>query len=318
MSAPAPAELPAPAYSGWIAPLNAAAAILHAAQAVTVLALAVWLDNRSSSQHGVFADGRIPVYRVASLYAPGANSTVASVQAYGALDIRALIVTFFALSSLFQTLASAFFGGRSGRMRYLEYSISASVMVLAIAAEAGIRDAYTLAGQFVLTWVTMHLGLMADSVQLAYASPDVSVFEAWLWLAPHVAGWATCLTAYAPILDVFLLNASPPAGYAGPPDFVRVIVFLQFALFMVFGVVQLAQLVQRTLVVQQAAYAPLHYWNSIARGHSTSYAAFTQKTNTITQFSAIDDAAELAYIGLSLVAKTLLGWIVLSPLLTSV
>ena len=298
--------------AAWIAPLNGVAAALHGGQAIAVLSLAVWLDRRPAGAAGVFADGRIPLYRTATYYLP-ANGTVVTVpQAYGALDLRALIAAFFALSALFQGAAGLLNAGRAGRLRYLEYSVSASTMLLAIAAEAGIRDAYTLACQFVLTWVTMLLGLAAESVQLAYASPDV---YAWLWLVPHLAGWATCLAAYGPILDAFLLNASPPPPYAAPPAFVRVIVFLQFALFMVFGAVQLVALAQRTLIAARASYAPLHNWQSLARGHTASFADLAEATSTSAELARVDDAAELAYIGLSLTAKTLLGWIVLSPLL---
>ena len=302
---------------GWIAPLNGLAAALHAAQAIAVIALAAWMDRREGDGPLLFQGGRIPLYRAATLFNVSSSSatTTTDLRPYGALDVRALIAAFFGLSALAQGAAALLWRGRSGRARFLEYSVTAAVMVLAIAAEAGIRDAYTLAGQFVLVWATMLLGLAAESVQLAYAAPHAADADAWLWVAPHAVGWATCLTAYAPILDVFLLNATATAGYGQPPDFVRVLVFLQFALFMAFGVVQVVALTQRTLVARRAGYAPLHYWQSLARGRTASMAELEQAVNTDAQLALIDDAAELAYIALSLAAKTLLGWIVLSPLL---
>jgi hypothetical protein len=48
------------------------------------------------------------------------------------------------------------------RRRWLEYSVSASVMILAIGLTVGIRDETTLAGLFLLLWVTCIFGLLAE------------------------------------------------------------------------------------------------------------------------------------------------------------
>ena len=318
--------------------LHGVASILHAAQAVTVLALALWLDGRSpsasSTQTGkaeIFKGGRVQLYRAATRWLTSSTNSsfpptvYTELLPYGELDIRYLIFAFFALSAMSHTFTLALSNdGRAGKLRYIEYSVSASVMVLAIASEAGIRDAYTLAAQFTLTWVTMLLGIVSELVHEAYAH-DVP----WLWLAPHVTAWATCLVAYAPILDVFLLNSSTPSTppppsteYASPPDFVRVIVFLEFGMFMSFGFVQLYALSSKTANAAARGYQPpasasgegSDQWRGLIHPHHLNVTHDPVSGDD----EAIDDAAESAYIGLSLLAKTLLGWIVLSPLLASI
>ena len=49
-------------------------------------------------------------------------------------------------------------------LRFVEYSFSASVMIVAIALQVGIMDAWMLFALAALTWVTMILGLVAERV----------------------------------------------------------------------------------------------------------------------------------------------------------
>ena len=148
--------------------LNLVAAGLHAAQAMTVAGLTVWLDSkpRNASAPQLFDGGHIATYRTATIWHKDTSVPMSTLAVdAGTLDIRYLMIAFFALSALFQGAASLYWDGRSGLWRYVEYSFSASIMVLAIAGEAGIRDAYTLACMFLLTWITQVLGILADMVQ---------------------------------------------------------------------------------------------------------------------------------------------------------
>jgi hypothetical protein len=296
--------------------LNLAAALLHAAQAVTVIALTVWLDAKPKPPKPLLFDGgHFTLERTVRVW--NANDTITALSVpSGTVDVRVMMIAFFTLSALFQGAASAFMRGRSGALRYIEYSVSAAVMIMAIALEAGIRDVYTLQCMFVLTWVTMVLGIVAEDVQ----TPQTP----WLWLLPHGAGWVTCVSAYVPIMDSFLLSAGRSEKQA--PSFVRVLIFLEFVMFSCFGFVQAYALTAKAIVYdeegagadgsgggmesqrqQKQRLLPLTY----GQGDSELEAGGEES-----RVQAIEEHAEFVFIVLSLAAKTMLCWIILAPTLT--
>ena len=142
--------------------------------------------------------------------------------------------------------------------RLMEYSVSASLMTIAIAVEVGITDMYTLMCMFVLMSSCMWFGLIAETTHGHKGRP-------------HLAGWIAFVIAYVPILDAYFtsINNSP----VKPPDFVTAIVFAEFGIFTLFGVVQLLSLVYPNEQMKQ----------------------------------------EKRFITLSIVAKSLLAWVVLGP-----
>jgi hypothetical protein len=301
-------------WSPSIETLNLLAALFHGAQAIAALGITFWLNNRAlPPERALFDGGRVPVYRVVTLWPTNSTLTRTLVN-YSTLDLRALIVAFFVLSAVCQGAASLLRKGRSGAWRYVEYSVSAAVMILALAAEAGIGDLYTLVTMFVLTWITMLLGVGAEYVQTRETP--------WLWLAPHLAGWVTCIAAYAPIIDNFLLNCehSEPRS---PPGFVRVIVFLEFALFTSFGLAQAWGLTLKAWAYNDTPadaaplIAPNYYYvppQSYYPPTITNIDA-ARLTYTTVKKASLDDRIEVVFITLSFTAKTLLCWLILSPLL---
>lgn len=239
------------------------------------------------------------------------------------LSLPWLLASFFLLSFSFQLLAVEPVPGREhlyddmamesspavNWLRFAEYSVSASVMMLAISLVAGITDARVLACVFFLTWGCMVCGILAE-VLLRWSQLKGFEYATQAWalaMGAHLAGWvfvavpwAIVITQYGYLFslcelgrDCAAASSSAPGplaggggdGYCGegggqrvqPPDFVRAIVWAQFALFSCFGLVQLVQLLRpsRDLRIQ----------------------------------------AEWAYVTLSLVAKTLLAWLVASNLL---
>ena len=335
--------------------LNAAAALTHAIQAVVVLALSSWInsqDDVSDIEKGIFS-----LQKTVSIWhkkLPGQNistsqSVMTSKDYYieysnidaGVLDVRYIIVAFFTLSAFFQAVGGYILGGLWGRqLRYIEYSFSASIMILAIGVESGIRDIYILEMMFVLTWITMILGLLADhmteffmyvgSSQQVSFDPLTNTFGYWTWVIPHFAGWATCLAAYGPILDHFITSSSKSDVSA--PGFVNVIIFMQFGFFSCFGFVQLYYLINKTYILlggggqQQNAYGAngmdmqssvrLMYNND---GGGIVNGDFLKNNNVdIVNLISITENAERMYIVLSLSAKTILSWLILSPIITSI
>jgi hypothetical protein len=304
----------------WVEILNLFAVLLHGGQAIAVAAIYERLGEST-----MFNGGRLPLFRTswnATTHSDNndknTSSSLGDTEAYvlvqyGHLDIRACILVFFIFSALFQGAASWLSAGRSGIWRYVEYSMSASTMVLAIAAMAGLRDLYALVGVCALIWVTMVLGIVADWTSLLIGGT-------WAWVVPHLASWATCLTAYGCILDSFGFNASR----GSPPDFVRIIVYLQFGLFTCFGLVQTWALARRTYAMSSGL------GGGGGGGSAEEQALMIARRNDARrmmksrgEFDVDDDSddkdedgVEVVFIVLSLTAKTLLSWIVLSPLLS--
>ena len=231
--------------------LNSAAALLHAAQAIAVIVLTTSSSSSTTTTttttNSFFDAGRFALERTTRVFT--ANGTVAALTVpAGTLEVRGLMIGFFILSALFQSLASAFMGGRAGALRYIEYSLTAALMIMAISVEAGIRDVYTLECQFVLLWVTQLLGIASDYVHHPRAP--------WAWVFPHMAGWFTLVAAYAPIIDSFNLSRLHSAKQ--PPAFVSVLVIAEFVLFSCFGLVQAYGLAAKTRVYTTAYYQSEH------------------------------------------------------------
>ena len=327
----------------WVETLNLIAASLHGAQAITVIALIAWLDSRAApalKNMGPFNNGGhfaltcpIPVW--------DRNTTalrVATLDA-GSFDVRYAVVAFFTLSFVFQTTAAIFRSGRSGPiLRYLEYSVSASTLLCAISVEAGIRDAYTIQAQFMLVFATMILGIAAELAQTPSSPVYPSIFF-------HLAGWATCLSAYVPTMDVFIQSSR--LSELAPPDFVRALVFTEFALFVSFGFVQSYILAAKAYLLLTAQAngggnggmamnggglfldgsneylmptnnngGPTMSMMMMPVSSSSSYSSsspyfYYQRDG----LKGVDETAELIFIILSLGAKTILCWIVFTPIL---
>ena len=163
------------------------------------------------------------------------------------IDLGWIIIAFHLLSFIFQSLAATtdyvgpIFGYKYSDMihnnknplRFIEYSISASLMLIAIALINGVTDINLIVSIGVLTGCCQLCGLVVEYVD------DKST----KWLI-HGIGWIQFLWAYGIIGYAFFksVDASNQSGGITPPSFVYVIVFVLFALYSSFGFVQLAEL----------------------------------------------------------------------------
>lgn len=243
----------------------------------------------------------------------------------GNMDIRYIIFSFFLLSGLFQ-LIDGVMGAYSGEalltkpriLRFVEYSFSASIMILAIAVQVGITDIYVLCCMFALIFTTNILGFIAEIMcccfetlgQTKKIDSILPIPFAWLWTVPHFLGWITCLVAYAPLLDSYLQSTG--CSDRGPPGFVHVIVFLQFVLFSSFGFVQLYSLYYRTEVMLRSDGTPKVGWAQPRYAGLAANASMDYYPDSVV---TVAEQADFAYIMLSFIAKTLLSWLILSPVL---
>lgn len=138
---------------------------------------------------------------------------------------------FFLLSACFQTF-QVFFNKNNPLcniyLRYVEYSITASLMIVSIGIQVGIRDVQILFLLCALISTMSLLGYIADGVdQLTFHDP-------FRWY-PHFLSWMLCGNTFCILITSYVLNISENGS---PPWFVHVILFSMLLLFSSFGVVQ--------------------------------------------------------------------------------
>lgn len=157
-------------------------------------------------------------------------------------------------------------------LRWLEYAFSASTMAAVISATAGLNQVYHLTMVVTLVFTTMlfgHLSEIFNKPVYEYGKPatwqDTNVLNR---LLIHLFGYIPYAAAWVCIIHAFLYNAS--RGEQEVPAFVYTVVWTQFSVFTLFGLVQLVLLVLPS--------GPAYYW-----------------------------VGEAAYLVLSVVAKALLG-----------
>lgn len=164
------------------------------------------------------------------------------------LDLGALVVSFHVLSFLFQGVAAlsdpcdGFLGYKYSDMikegknplRFIEYSISASIMLMCIALLNGVTDINLIASIAVLTAACQLCGLVVEYIE------DIRL----QWLI-HLTGWLQFGCAYGIIVHAFVKASNAVEGIE-PPDFVYAIVLALFLLYSSFGIVQMTELFCKT------------------------------------------------------------------------
>ena len=181
-------------------------------------------------------------------------------------------------------------------LRFVEYSLSATIMLVCIALVSGIDEFYAILAVASLTFVTMVLGLIAellfdDQLVERLATRRIG------WIA-HLTGWVTMLSAYVGvILKQYFVSVSE--SDVGPPAWVTVAIFVVFGLYNIFGVTQFVQLWYKY---------PLHLFfkpdcmPKDSKNSKNSKKVCGMKLNVL---------VEMVYVANSLVTKTLLGWMII-------
>lgn len=243
------------------------------------------------------------------------------------LSLKWLIASFHFLSFFFETLVTIYPRVRVSYLdsvkvgangwRFIEYSASASVMLIAIALVSGIWDSYALIGIGFLTSITMVLGGVAEQLfsdeipkqeqrgrrsltTLTQKEFPLTLRARYLGWVCHFAGWLSMLSAYGIILrNFYFANAQAEVHEtAQAPWFVYVIVVAIFLLYNGFGAIQLVQLWAKTspgfYVQVKQLFTPDNV--KLDRG---------KVVNTV-----LNERIEMAYVVNSLVSKSLLGWLI--------
>ena len=150
-----------------------------------------------------------------------------SVTWYSAVFI-ALSAVDHAAVCLFRNTYHYYLARNQNPFRWIEYSLSASLMRVMIAQLSGVTDIHLLFMIFSATATTMLVGgLLHESVNAT--SRAVNETQNWL---PFSLAWVPQLSSWLVIFSYFLKAVSE----ADPPNFVWAIVFILFALDGVFAV----------------------------------------------------------------------------------
>ena len=163
------------------------------------------------------------------------------------IDLGWLIISFHILSFVFQSFAtitdytgpiynykySNMILQNKNPLRFVEYSISASLMLIAIALINGVTDINLI----------ISIGVLTSSCQLCGLAVEYIKDKKIKWLI-HLIGWLQFLWAYGIIIFAFYksVDASNESGGVTPPPFVYIIVSMLFVLYSSFGFVQLMEL----------------------------------------------------------------------------
>jgi len=171
--------------------------------------------------------------------------------------------------------------------RYVEYSISATLMLISVAVLCGVKDWSSLIGVAVCCSACMIFGFISD------ATRKTNLSLAWF---SHFFGWVTIASSWFVIFRTFFLQVSKfqtayPDSDQGMPWFVYVVVFSLFGLFNGFGL---------TAVVQLCLTSK-----------------YSDREELLEDEKQFNRDIELAFVMQSLISKTFLGWFIFSNLLVA-
>ena len=237
--------------------------------------------------------------RVADLYIQPLSLSVTT------YDTRQAIIIFHVFSFVFQFLNclsennyyEIFQHGQTHLSHFIEYSFSASLMITTMSVQLGVLDIYTLLGVFCNGWACMMFGLLAEvmfensmkaiEVPMLTYNKRLSITNAKIpphWLA-HIAGWITLTFSIVAVVSN-LSTFTTCMDTVHIPPFVYPIIVLEVVFFSSFGAVQVAEF----------KYKP--------KFDSVSNTASDKNYEERVKWAF---RTELAYITLSLIAKTSLG-----------
>jgi hypothetical protein len=190
------------------------------------------------------------------------------------ISVSWAIVLFFGLSAAFEgvgTMLVAFSSPASWiyRLRFIEYSLSASVMLVVIAVQVGIWDWRTLFCISFLSSVCMLCGIISESEIQWQNRNSLTVFA--IGSLALVAAWTPIITTYYDAMS----NASKFGREV--PVWITAILAVEFFLFSSFGILQFLQIL----------------------------------------FLMRSDKVLIPYTFLSILSKSVLGWVVVSQVLAN-
>jgi len=170
-------------------------------------------------------------------------------------DLRNLLIAFFGITSLthaFYFISSfpnvPLIGGVYNRMianknnfiRWIEYSITATIMINVVARSAGVSNEDTL---LLTNLATAAVMLQGQTIELALKEKPSSTKLQQL-IIYNLVGWGLMLGVFGIIISRFqqTITEIKKATCANIPNFVKYVIYSQFLFYNLFGVWQLYQI----------------------------------------------------------------------------
>lgn len=151
--------------------------------------------------------------------------------------IISLLLVFTLVTALFHTsyAANKFNYMRNVRMgnqkaRWLEYSITATIMLIVISIISGVVEINSLILIGICGLATMPMGLVTEQMRLCGYDP----------LIPWLCGTVLLIGAYVVIVRSFLKAANNPDENRRPPSWVVYMLILMLAFYFSFGIINAA------------------------------------------------------------------------------
>jgi hypothetical protein len=221
--------------------------------------------------------------------------------------IKVLLCAFFLLSALFQGYAGLREHGevfkrnmredRPQVLRYTEYSLSASCMMVLISLSFGVLEHSILVGIFALTFLCMIIGLFADVFRYVHLKndkeSDIKILLKNFALYAHVTSWFAIILPWVFLGIVyhrFSTSGDVCENVAEVPSFVIIIIIAESLLFLSFGFVQFEQF---------SAYGLFSFCDAAK------------------DLSKIGPRTEGTFVYLSLVSKVTLGMLILTQVINT-
>ena len=211
---------------------NVVMAVFHAVQAVLVLVLA-----KSDAGIQTVTTNYLTTDTLAST--PEKPVLVAATRSLFDINLAWLVAGFFVLSAVAHLSIATWYRKRYeadlqkgiNKARWIEYSLSASTMMVAIALLAGVFDLGSLVMMFALTAVMNLCGLVMELVNQGRSKVDWS---------SYIVG---CIAGIAPwiVYTFYIVGSSQYGEGGGPPTFVYFILVSIFLFFNSFAINMLLQ-----------------------------------------------------------------------------
>lgn len=224
---------------------NGVLVIIHLVIAVFLIVFFIWTNSRSGANDVEQIDTALYDHVTVVDADNPSNSSVKSEKVTGSNTrlVQILIILFIVVTAIAHLMyylnVKGFYekgiANRNNKWRWLEYSISATLMIVAIYILSGVKNLDTVLLAIVGTIVVM---LQGDLVEKALARGDKSGT-----IIPTIVGWLTLIVIFYVIVKNFRkrLEEARKAGVE-LPKWLNAVVWPMLFWFASFGVVQIAQI----------------------------------------------------------------------------
>ena len=165
------------------------------------------------------------------------------------------VIAFFFVTAFFHALYAIMgksydklISNRNNYLRWIEYSISATLMMRIIALQSGVRDQYTLT---LISTGTVGVMLQGQIVEAALANSNKKLTneEKSVVMTSTIVGWILMVANFYVIVKQFMGLSDDIDGFGCPdvkiPDFVVYIIITQLLFYSTFGLIQIYQIYKR-------------------------------------------------------------------------